>query len=107
MSGHEPYERLRQMLADRQASTNQLLVEILTELKRANSADRTGAVSSVKVTLQRGTVDIAVHAYTGSDIGEAEDQALASYRNILTELNQDGAEGFARTLEAMGIKSVK
>lgn len=80
-------------------STNQLLEEILAELKRSNSAERSGAVSSVKLTLQRGTLDIAVHAYTGSDVTEAESEALASYRRVLVELNQAGVDQFEKTLE--------
>jgi len=79
-------------------STNQLLTEILAVLRHAANAEKTGAVSSVKVTLQRGTVDIAVHAYVGSDIQEAEDEALASYRRILTKLNQDGVDDFEKEL---------
>ena len=80
-------------------STNQLLEEILHELKRANSAERSGAVSSVKLELKRGTVDIAVHAYVGSDIQTAEDEALASYRRVIQALNQNGVEAFEKTLE--------
>jgi hypothetical protein len=86
---------------DVQDSIPQLLTEILAEMKHANNAERSGAVSSVKVTLQRGTVDIAVHAYVGSDIQEAENQALASYRRILVGLNQDGVDAFEKTLETM------
>lgn len=81
--------------------TEQLLTEILAELKRANTIDKTGAVSSVKITLQRGTVDMTVHVYTGSDVEEAEQEALESYRRLLGELNQDGAEAFKKTLEVV------
>lgn len=78
-----------------------LLEEILHELKKSNSTERSGAVSSVKIALQRGTVDIAVHAYTGSDITEAEQEALASYRRVLAGLNQDGVDAFEKTLAAV------
>jgi hypothetical protein len=86
---------------DTTTSINQLLEEILHELKRANSAERSGAVSSVKVALQRGTIDITVHAYVGSDIQEAEDQALLSYRSVMNALNQDGVDAFEKTLAAV------
>lgn len=77
------------------AAIMQLLEEILAQLRHANSNDRSGAVSSVKITLQRGTVDIACHAYVGSDIAEAENEAVASYRRVLADLNAQGAEAFA------------
>ena len=80
-------------------ATLQVLEEILSAIKHSNSAERTGAVSSVKVTLQRGTVDIAVHVYVGSDIHEAEEEALGSYRRVLAALNQQGVEAFEKTLE--------
>ena len=76
-----------------------LLEEILHELKKANSIERSGAVSSVKLELKRGTVDLAVHAYTGSDILAAEEDALASYRRVLGALNQDGVDAFEKTLK--------
>lgn len=85
----------------KQATLGSLLLEILTVLKHMDSAERRGDVSSAKITLQRGTVDIAVHAYVGSDIQEAEENALASYRRILAALNQEGVDNFARTLEAV------
>ena len=81
------------------SSTQQLLEETLAAVKHNMSAERTGAISSVKIELKRGTVDIAVHAYTGSDISEAEAEAVASYRRVLVKLNQDGVDAFARTLE--------
>ena len=87
-------------------STNQLLEEILHELKKSNTAERTGAISSVKVTLQRGTVDIAVHAYVGSDIQAAEEEAVASYRRVLVSLNQDGVDNFAKELNRRQLDKV-
>lgn len=83
------------------SGTEQLLEEILNVLRHANNAERTGAISSVKIALQRGTVDIAVHAYVGSDIRDAENEALLSYRRILQAINQDGVDNFAKTLEAV------
>jgi hypothetical protein len=77
-------------------STNQLLTEILAVLQHIGNAERGGAVSSVKVTLQRGTIDVACHAYVGSDIREAEDEAIASYRRTIAALNQDGVDSFAK-----------
>lgn len=82
-------------------ATHQLLEEILAAIKHGNSLERTGAVSSVKITLQRGTVDIACHAYVGSDIQAAEEEALASYRRILASMNQAGVDAFAKTLEKL------
>lgn len=79
----------------RVVAITQLLEEILAELKHA---DRSGAVSSVKITLQRGTVDIACHAYSGSDIREAEAEAIASYQRLMLGLNQQGAAAFAEEL---------
>lgn len=95
----ETYERVSQQLRESESS-NQLLLEILTELKRLNASGR-DAVSSCKIALQRGTVDVAVHAYAGSDIDEAVDDALRSYRYVIVELNQEGVAGFERTLEAL------
>lgn len=83
----------------------QLLTEILGELRRMNAAERVGAISNVKITLQRGTIDINVHAYTGSNVEEAEQEALESYRRILEELNQDGTEAFKKTLEVLRSKA--
>jgi len=77
--------------------TNLLLSDILRELKRINS----GATSSVKITLQRGTVDIAVHAYNGDDVTEPEMEALASYRRIIESLNEGGVRAFEQTLKAV------
>jgi hypothetical protein len=96
-------ERVRSSLQPEPESiaANQLLLEILTVLRHMDSTARNGDVSSVKVTLQRGTVDIAVHAYVGSNIEEAETDALESYRRILTALNQDGVDNFSKALEAV------
>lgn len=80
-------------------NTQQLLEETLAAVKHSMSVERTGAVSSVKLELKRGTVDVAVHAYTGSDIHEAEEEALASYRRVLAALNQAGVDAFEKTLE--------
>jgi hypothetical protein len=82
-------------------ATNYLLTEILAELKHLNSAERSGAISSVKIALQRGTVDIACHAYVGSDIEEARVEALEAYRETLAELNQDGVKAFEQTLKVI------
>lgn len=79
----------------------QLLTEIVAELKRGNSIERTGAVSSVKITLQRGTVDITCHAYTGSDITDAEAEALASFERVKAQLNQQGVDAIASTVKQL------
>lgn len=69
---------------------DELKAEAVAEARRV-----AGGVSSVKITLQRGTVDIAVHAYEGSDIRAAEWEALESYRRIRYALNQQGVDAFA------------
>jgi hypothetical protein len=75
-----------------------LLSEILAVLQQMSSTERGSAISSAKITLQRGTVDITMHAYAGSDIEEARTEALRAYRATLAELNQEGVDAFAAEL---------
>jgi 2-iminoacetate synthase ThiH len=82
-------------------SLAQLLEQILRELQRANAIKRESAVSSVKITMQRNTLDVAVHVYTGSDVHEAEREAIDSYRRVMLELNQTGVDAFGKTLKAL------
>jgi len=88
-------------MSDDYKGTNQLLVEILAELQRMNSAERSGSVSSVEVKTSTRGEDVVCKAYTGSSIEEAEEQALASYvrmRLKVKELNEQGVEAFAAEL---------
>lgn len=96
-----PFDDVADVPTSRHGALMSVLEDILREIRRFNTADKSGAVSSCKITLQRGTVDIAVHAYTGSDMEEAEQEALESYRRVLEALNQDGAEAFAKTVEKL------
>lgn len=77
-----------------------ILSDIRTDIRRGN-AQAAGAVSSVKITLQRGTIDVGIHAYVGSPVEHAELAAIQSYRRVLQELNQDGVEAFRKTLEVL------
>lgn len=65
-----------------------LLEEILAELKRANSSQREGAISSVEVKTSTRGVDIACKSYVGSDIEAAGDAAAAEYQRVRAMLEQ-------------------
>lgn len=84
-----PLEELLAGLKEERQATNQLLVEILAEQKRANSVERTGAVSSASVKTAASKrdnglfVDIETKAYAGSEVPVVE--ALASYSTMVIE----------------------
>ncbi len=84
------------------SATNQLLEEILAELRKANSAAREGAVSSVEVKFSAATKDLPskpapiVKRYSGSE-PEIE-QAVLDYARAVLLLEQAQLNGWAYTV---------
>ncbi len=77
-----------------------LLEEILMELRRGNSVERTGAVSSVQIE-DRPTKDLAVRCtskvYAGSPL--PVDEALEDHARLHREAERRAMDGWSQTLE--------
>jgi hypothetical protein len=84
------------------SATNQLLVEIIAELRKANSAAREGAISSVEIRFTAATKDLpskpapVVKRYSGSE-PEIE-EAILDYARAVLLLEQAQMNGWAETV---------
>lgn len=77
-----------------------LLEEILAELRRGNSIERTGAVSSAEIKfLANGTPQPTVKAFAGSVV--PVDQALEAYGRLFREANARAMNGWVETVAGL------
>ncbi len=85
--------------------TNQLLEEILAELRKANSTAREGAVSSVEVKFSAATKDLpskpapVIKAYAGSPV--PVDEAIEAYGRALLLMERALIDGWERTVSQL------
>ncbi len=81
------------------------LIQILAELRRANSADRTGAVSSVQIEDNPSKdlkVRVTTKQYTGSVLDV--DEAIHAHGRVHQLADQHALNGWAETVAALGGK---
>ncbi len=82
-----------------ETGTNQLLEEILAELRKSNSVAREGAVSSVAIEdMAKGPPKITTKRYTGSDL--EIDLAIEDHARAHAEAERRWKEDWSLTLEA-------
>ena len=93
-------------LHDLLAGQNQLLVQMLTELRHIRHALGDGAHSRSSVEIKAGTngrpFDYGVRAYEGSDVLEPESAAVQSFMRLRAELEARLMDGWRQTVEAKG-----
>lgn len=85
--------------ADFQVALLQYVEEILAELRKLNSTERTGAVSSATIETNSRGVVVGVKQYAGSVV--PVDEALESYARLFREANARAAQQWAQTVGAL------
>lgn len=76
-----------------------LLEEILAEVKRGNSIERTGAVSSAQIETTSKGLNCSVKAYAGSVVPVHE--ALEAYGRLFREANARAMNGWSETVAGL------
>lgn len=94
-------ERARRTDGQRLISIEVTLEAILTEIKRANSAAREGAISSAAIESNSKGQNLMVKAYVGSDLCAAVDDALEQYGRFFREAKLRAEAGWPETVVAL------